>query len=158
MTTHKTRITVGTRRAPWRGAGSSSRQYQAVCSCGWQGHWWESRNAADDDEVEHLIESGDVVLVPLEHLRAAKWAKEPHPPLVKTIADGFDPRLLGVLTVSKRSATEFIVIDGRVRWEALLQLGESEAPCFVLEGLTEKREAKIRMEFSRQRQPIRERT
>lgn len=54
MTTHKTRITDGVRLAPWHGAGSSSRQYQAVCSCGWQGHWWESRNAADDDEVEHL--------------------------------------------------------------------------------------------------------
>jgi hypothetical protein len=100
------------------------------------------------------VELDDIVLVPLEHLRAAKWAKEPHPPLVKTIAERFDPRLLGVLLVSKRSDTEFVVIDGRERWEALLRLGIPEAPCFVLRGLTEKREAEIRMELSRQRQPF----
>lgn len=93
-------------------------------------------------------------LVPLEHLRAAEWAKEPHPPLVKTIVERFDPRRLGALIVSKRSDAEFLVIDGMERWEALLRLGVPEAPCLVLRGLTEKREAEIRMELSRQRQPF----
>lgn len=96
----------------------------------------------------------DIALIPLEHLRAAPWAKEPHPPLVNAIAKKFDPRLLGVLTVSKRSDTEFIVIDGRERWEALLRLGVPEAPCFVLRGLTEQREGEIYAEFSQRRQPL----
>lgn len=91
----------------------------------------------------------DPVMVPLEHLRAPAWAKAPHPPLVDTIAEKFDPRLLGFLTVSQRSDTEFVVIDGMDRWEALLRLRAPEAPCFVLTGLTEKREAEIRMELCR---------
>lgn len=91
----------------------------------------------------------DLCMVPLEYLRAAPWAKRPHPPLVETIAKKFDLRLFGFLTVSKQSDTEFIVIDGMERWEALLRLGASGAPCFVLSGLTEKREAEIRMEMCR---------
>lgn len=86
-------------------------------------------------------------MVPLEYLRAAPWAKPPYPPLVQTIAEKFDPRLFGVLTVSKRSETEVIVIDGMVRWEALVRLRAREAPCVVLSGLTPKREAEIRMEL-----------
>lgn len=96
----------------------------------------------------------ELLLVPLEHLRAAKWAKEPHPPLVNAIVERFDPQLLGVLTVSKRSDTEFIVIDGMERWEVLLRLGVPVAPCFVLVGLTETREAEIRRELIRQCQGI----
>jgi hypothetical protein len=91
----------------------------------------------------------DICLLPLALVRAPSWAKAPDPPIVERIAEQFDPRMAGFLIVSQRSPTDFVVIDGMVRWEALLRLDATWWPCFVHTGLTEQREVEIRMALCR---------
>lgn len=64
---------------------------------------------------------------------------------VEDITQTFDPDLLGVLLVSKRSTGTYFLLDGQTRHAALIAMGweDQRVPCLVYAGLTRKDEARI---------------
>src|SRR5262249_29414170 len=73
---------------------------------------------------------------------------------VQDIVLNFNEYDLGFLTVSRR-AHENVLLDGQQRWTALLRLGIAEAPCEVMEGLTEEQEIMIFVVRNEKRRAIR---
>lgn len=71
----------------------------------------------------------------------------------RRIADSFDSRLLGTLLISHRHGQYFIV-DGQHRLVALRIRGIADAPCVVMTGLTDQKEAELFREYNMQRKPL----
>jgi len=69
------------------------------------------------------------------------------------IADHYDNRLLGTLLVSHRGG-KYYVIDGQHRLIALRKLGVVDAPCVIMTGLNERKEAELFRQFNTQRKAL----
>lgn len=69
--------------------------------------------------------------------------------LIEEIAANFDPDKLGVLTVSERDGT-FWVVDGGHRLNALTRMGygDQDVQCWTYHGLTEKQEADLFLDLN----------
>lgn len=93
--------------------------------------------------------------VPVHLLRIADHhhSADGHEPksFVRQIVDNFDPQLLGDLTVSMRSPTDYVIIDGASRFLALRELKHATVSCEVLRGLTEREEAEKYLEINTRR-------
>lgn len=72
--------------------------------------------------------------------------------VAKIVAE-FDRSLLGVLEVSQRNG-RCAVVDGQHRLAALAELGKTEAPCLVHEGLTAEEEASLFVRYQDGRKPL----
>lgn len=73
--------------------------------------------------------------------------------VVRTIVENFDPDAIGTLYVSRRSDGRNALLDGQQRREATSRaLGPSQKlPCLVYHGLSEVEEARLFVEFNRDR-------
>jgi hypothetical protein len=76
---------------------------------------------------------------------------EPH---LKKIRDGFEEAQLGVLEVSRRSATEYTVFDGQHRLVVLREQGREKVGCIVHSGLTPEQEADLFRKLQDNRRPL----
>lgn len=74
---------------------------------------------------------------------------------VEAIVKNFNPAALGIITVSKRNAVTYIIIDGWHRWSAVRQLTDNagELLCNVFEGLTLEEEAQLFLDLNATNQP-----
>lgn len=92
--------------------------------------------------------------LPIEHLTASDFHLGPLHRLVDEIVAKPDARLWGVICVSMRSATDYRILDGVQRVEAMRRLGHRTVLCFVLVGLTPREEARRYTEIRGWRRPI----
>lgn len=78
-----------------------------------------------------------------------------NPRKVEAIVKGFNPNLLNLITVSKRNAATYIIVDGWHRWEAVRRLTDSTGTirARVYEGLTQAEEAKMFLDLNPGNQP-----
>jgi hypothetical protein len=69
---------------------------------------------------------------------------------VDDIIKNFNPAALGVITVSKRNAVTYIILDGWHRWSAVRALTDNagELLCNVFEGLTLEEEAQLCLDLN----------
>jgi hypothetical protein len=76
-------------------------------------------------------------------------------PKVEKIKREYNPRALGVITVSKRNAVTNIVLDGMHRVRATAELFDGTRPmyCHVYEGLTRAEEVQIFLDLNAGNQP-----
>jgi hypothetical protein len=58
----------------------------------------------------------------------------------QTVAEKFNPALVGTLIVSERGKRKNVV-DGQTRLKAMTEIGKTAAPCLIYEGLSKKQEA-----------------
>jgi hypothetical protein len=58
----------------------------------------------------------------------------------QTVAEKFNPALVGTLIVSERGKKKNVV-DGQTRLKAMTEIGKTAAPCLIYEGLSKKQEA-----------------
>jgi len=68
---------------------------------------------------------------PIQQSRVERYTKQ------------FDPKLVGLLTVSHRPNGKYVILDGQHRWMVLVERSYTEALCEVLEDLTFEQEAAI---------------
>lgn len=81
--------------------------------------------------------------VPLAHLFIDERYQRPPSRQVKKIVEEFDPRMIGSLLGSRRSAKKVALIDGQHRFLALRQLGVEYAPALVISRLKLPAEARL---------------
>lgn len=69
---------------------------------------------------------------------------------VEAMVKNFNPAALGVITVSKRNAVTYIIIDGWHRWSAVRILTDNNGDilCNVFEGLTLEEEAQLCLDLN----------
>lgn len=93
-------------------------------------------------------------VLPLTKLMVDDAYQRPLTNFVEKIRNNYDPALLGTLVVSKRSSSEYAVVDGQTRKEALAELGQAAAPCLVYIGLTQAQEASLFARLQKERRGI----
>lgn len=93
--------------------------------------------------------------IPIEYLKPAEWAQNPPRGLIERIVEQPHPMLFGAIHVSMRSESEYVIIDGRVRVEAMIRLNIKLVLCVVETGLTQREEAEMRVKLHTRRRPLR---
>lgn len=79
-------------------------------------------------------------VLPFKHMIVDEYQR-PLSTFVEKVIREFEPALVGTLTVSKRSATRYALIDGQTRVEGMKELGHTEWACLVYTDLTREQEA-----------------
>jgi uncharacterized protein DUF6551 len=87
---------------------------------------------------------GQVQMLKLEQLIVdARFQRPIQQSRVERYTKQFEPKLVGLLTVSLRANGKYVILDGQHRWMVLVERGYTEALCEVLTGLTFEQEAAI---------------
>lgn len=82
-------------------------------------------------------------LIPHEHLFVDVEYQRPLTSFVESVANEYDPALIGTLIVSERGKDKFAIIDGQTRHEGMARNAEPLMPCLVYMGLSRADEAKL---------------
>lgn len=87
---------------------------------------------------------GQVEMLKLDQLIVdARFQRPIQQSRVERYVKQFDPKLVGLLTVSHRANGKYVLLDGQHRWMVLVERRYTEAMCEVLDGLTLEQEAAI---------------
>lgn len=90
-------------------------------------------------------------MVPLDRLFVDAAYQRPLTTFVETVANNYDPALVGTLVVSDRRRNGYAVIDGQTRMEAMRRNHETAAPCLVYMSLSPGQEAQLFARLQTQR-------
>lgn len=93
-------------------------------------------------------------VLPLSQLDVDNTYQRPLTKFVETIVADFDYALIGVLCVSQRTKTKYMIIDGQTRAAALDRLGFTDGPCLVYTGLKPEDEASLFARFQTERKSM----
>lgn len=94
-------------------------------------------------------------IVPLSTMWIPKYQRPPTK-LAAEIVEDYNPAEIGTLTLSARgrAGKTHAVIDGKSRREAMMTVGETEAPSLVYLGMTHEQEADLFSKLQRKRRGI----
>lgn len=95
-------------------------------------------------------------MVPIKYLIVdGRYQRDVKEPFVERVAKEWDPALVNVLEVSKRSEVEYAVFDGQQRLNAAIRRGDiEELPCLIHTGLTPEEEASLFTRLQDNRVPM----
>jgi len=82
-------------------------------------------------------------LVPLDRLFVDDRYQRPLTSFARTVAEEYNPALVGTLVVSERSNGKFAVVDGQTRAHGAGENDEPVLPCLVYSGLSREQEAEL---------------
>lgn len=93
-------------------------------------------------------------IVPIEHLIVDEAYQRPLGGLVKEIADGYDPALVGAVVANRRREGQLALIDGQHRVAGLTGRGIEVVPAVVFEKLSRQQEAQLFADLQTKRRNI----
>lgn len=82
-------------------------------------------------------------LVPLDRLFVDVEYQRPLTSFVESVANDYNPALIGTLIVSERRNGRFAIVDGQTRTEGARRNDEAVLPCLVYSGLSRAQEAEL---------------